>query len=177
MGIYSRLQLTLLFHDLRWKPTGKVFKTVVLWRVPTGKIFTFRTTKIDSEPSHGSNEDIFNPHECIQNLDVSAGTLNLIVDTEAEIMTIPVALPEIALEAAKTTVVNLPTTTPDLDIVSDPKFEPSEALPFPDYVPSSPIHAPTSPDYQRGSHTKSEPIEDESEPIEDAPKAAEPLSA
>nr|GEW14957.1 hypothetical protein [Tanacetum cinerariifolium] len=107
----------------------------------------------------------------------SSSPLVILLDTKAEVMTIPVALPEIALEAVKTTVVNLPTTTPDLDIVSDPRFEPSEALPSPDYVPSSPIHAPTSPDYQQGSHTKSEPIEDESEPIEDAPKAAETLSA
>ncbi|GJS96879.1 retrovirus-related pol polyprotein from transposon TNT 1-94 [Tanacetum coccineum] len=35
------------------------------------------TTKVDSEPSHGSNADITNLHECIQTLDVSAGTLNL----------------------------------------------------------------------------------------------------
>ncbi|GKA05582.1 hypothetical protein Tco_0684702 [Tanacetum coccineum] len=45
--------------------------------VPTGKIFTSSTTKVDSEPTNGSNEDITNQYECEQTLDVSAGTLNL----------------------------------------------------------------------------------------------------
>ncbi|GJV79922.1 hypothetical protein Tco_1515792 [Tanacetum coccineum] len=62
---------------LRWKPTGKIFKTVGLRWVPTGKIFTSSTTKVDSEPTNGSNEDITNQYECEQTLDVSAGTLNL----------------------------------------------------------------------------------------------------
>ncbi|GJW12953.1 hypothetical protein Tco_1578780 [Tanacetum coccineum] len=62
---------------LRWKPTGKIFKTVGLRWVPTGKIFTSSTTKVDSEPQNGSNEDITNQYECEQTLDVSAGTLNL----------------------------------------------------------------------------------------------------
>ncbi|GJR06651.1 hypothetical protein Tco_0529635 [Tanacetum coccineum] len=62
---------------LRWKPTGKIFKTIGLRWVPTGKIFTSSTTKVDSEPPNGSNEDITNPYECEQTLNVSAGTLNL----------------------------------------------------------------------------------------------------
>ncbi|GKD45701.1 hypothetical protein Tco_1270346 [Tanacetum coccineum] len=62
---------------LRWKPTGKIFKTVGLRWVPTGKIFTSSTTKVASEPTNGSNEDITNQYECEQNLNVSAGTLNL----------------------------------------------------------------------------------------------------
>ncbi|GJT17864.1 integrase, catalytic region, zinc finger, CCHC-type containing protein [Tanacetum coccineum] len=45
--------------------------------VPTGKIFTSSTTKVDSEPLNGSNEDITNLYECENILDVSAGTLNL----------------------------------------------------------------------------------------------------
>ncbi|GKB33221.1 hypothetical protein Tco_0872622 [Tanacetum coccineum] len=49
------------------------------WWVPTGKIFTSSTTKVDSEPTNGSNEDITNQYECKQTLDVSAGTLNLSV--------------------------------------------------------------------------------------------------
>ncbi|GJY69655.1 hypothetical protein Tco_0472637 [Tanacetum coccineum] len=60
-----------------WKPTGKVFKTVGLRWVPTGKIFTSSTTKVDSEPTNGSDEDITNQYEYTQTLDVSAGTLNL----------------------------------------------------------------------------------------------------
>ncbi|GKA10888.1 hypothetical protein Tco_0690321 [Tanacetum coccineum] len=61
----------------RWNPTGKIFKTVGLRWVPTGKIFTSSTTKVDSEPLNGSNEDITNLYECENILDVSAGTLNL----------------------------------------------------------------------------------------------------
>ncbi|GJS86264.1 hypothetical protein Tco_0752805 [Tanacetum coccineum] len=62
---------------LRWRPTGNFFKTVGLKWVPTGKIFTSSTTKVDSEPTNGSNEDITNQYECEQTFDVSAGTLNL----------------------------------------------------------------------------------------------------
>ncbi|GKD84409.1 hypothetical protein Tco_1355563 [Tanacetum coccineum] len=62
---------------LRLKLTGKIFKTVGLRWVPTGKIFTSNTTKVDSEPQNGSNEDITNPYECEQTLNVSVGTLNL----------------------------------------------------------------------------------------------------
>ncbi|GJU06493.1 hypothetical protein Tco_1122923, partial [Tanacetum coccineum] len=62
---------------LRWKPTGKIFKTVGLRWVPTGKIFTSSTTKVDSEPQNGSNADITNQYESAQTLDVSAGTSNL----------------------------------------------------------------------------------------------------
>ncbi|GJY19213.1 hypothetical protein Tco_0390704 [Tanacetum coccineum] len=61
-------------YCLMWKQTGRIFKTVGLSWVPTGKIFTFSPTKVDSEPPHGSNIDITNLHECIQNLNLSAGT-------------------------------------------------------------------------------------------------------
>ncbi|GJV91982.1 hypothetical protein Tco_1539795 [Tanacetum coccineum] len=47
---------------LRWKPTGRIFKTV--------------TTKVDSEPPNSSNDDITNPYECNQTLYFSAGTSN-----------------------------------------------------------------------------------------------------
>ncbi|GKD48013.1 hypothetical protein Tco_1276989 [Tanacetum coccineum] len=56
---------------LRWKPTGKIFKTVGLRWVPTGNIHTSSTTKVDSEPTNG------NRYECEQTLDVSTGTPNL----------------------------------------------------------------------------------------------------
>ncbi|GJT92847.1 retrovirus-related pol polyprotein from transposon TNT 1-94 [Tanacetum coccineum] len=58
---------------LRWKPTGRIFNTVGLRWVPTGKIFTSSTIKVDSELPTGSNEDITNPYECEQTLNVSAG--------------------------------------------------------------------------------------------------------
>ncbi|GJV92912.1 hypothetical protein Tco_1540725 [Tanacetum coccineum] len=62
---------------LRWIPTGRIFKTAGLRWIPTGKMFTDSTTKVDSEPPNGSNEDITNLYECKQSLDVSACTLNL----------------------------------------------------------------------------------------------------
>ncbi|GKC48106.1 hypothetical protein Tco_1065828 [Tanacetum coccineum] len=62
---------------LRWKPTGKIYKTVGLRWVFTGKIFNSSTTKVDSEPTNGSNGDIANQYECEQTLNLSAGTLNL----------------------------------------------------------------------------------------------------
>nr|GEW66876.1 hypothetical protein [Tanacetum cinerariifolium] len=57
---------------LRWKPTGKIFKTVGLRWVPTGKIFNSSTTKVNSEPSNDSNAGITSQYECAQALDVSA---------------------------------------------------------------------------------------------------------
>ncbi|GJU21093.1 hypothetical protein Tco_1154435 [Tanacetum coccineum] len=62
---------------LRWKPTGRIFKTIGLRWIPTGKMFTDITTKVDSEPPNGLNDDITNPYECDQTLNVSADTLNL----------------------------------------------------------------------------------------------------
>ncbi|GKB72803.1 hypothetical protein Tco_0934215 [Tanacetum coccineum] len=65
---------------LRWKPTGRIFKIAGLRWIPTGKMFTDNTTKVDSEPSNGSNDDITNSYECDQTLNVSAGTTNLSAD-------------------------------------------------------------------------------------------------
>ncbi|GJZ61951.1 hypothetical protein Tco_0618088 [Tanacetum coccineum] len=62
---------------LRWKPMSRIFKTAGHRWIPTGKMFTDCTTKVDIEPSNGSNEDITNPYECDQTLNVSVGTLNL----------------------------------------------------------------------------------------------------
>ncbi|GJZ89635.1 hypothetical protein Tco_0661417 [Tanacetum coccineum] len=66
---------------LRWKPTGRIFKIAGLRCIPTGKMFTDSATKVDSEPPNGLNDDITNPYECDQTLNVSAGTFNLSADT------------------------------------------------------------------------------------------------
>ncbi|GKC55138.1 hypothetical protein Tco_1077883 [Tanacetum coccineum] len=66
---------------LRWIPTSRIFKLVGLRWIPTGKMFIDSITKVDSEPPNGSNEDITNPYECNQTLNVSAGTLNLSAGT------------------------------------------------------------------------------------------------
>ncbi|GKE72981.1 hypothetical protein Tco_1535022, partial [Tanacetum coccineum] len=60
--------------DLRWKPTGRIFKSVGLRWIPTGKLFDSCTSKDDSELTLGSNVDISNIHESKQTLDLSAGT-------------------------------------------------------------------------------------------------------
>ncbi|GJZ43727.1 hypothetical protein Tco_0590982 [Tanacetum coccineum] len=60
--------------DLKWKPTERIFKSVGLRWIPIEKLFDSCISKVDSEPSHGSNVDISNIHECKQTLDVSAGT-------------------------------------------------------------------------------------------------------
>ncbi|GJS64450.1 hypothetical protein Tco_0679014 [Tanacetum coccineum] len=62
---------------LRWKLKGRIFKIAGLRWIPTGKMFTDNTTKVDSEPPNGSNDDITNPYEFNQTLNVSAGTTNL----------------------------------------------------------------------------------------------------
>ncbi|GKE50157.1 hypothetical protein Tco_1481415 [Tanacetum coccineum] len=63
---------TSLRSDLRWKPTGRMFKSVGLRWIPTGKLFYSYTSKVDSEPTHSSNVDIPNIHESKQTLDLSA---------------------------------------------------------------------------------------------------------
>ncbi|GJU07386.1 hypothetical protein Tco_1123816 [Tanacetum coccineum] len=60
--------------DLRWKPTGRIFKSVGFRWIPTGNLFDSCTSKVDGEPPHGSNVDIPNIHECKQTLDVSVCT-------------------------------------------------------------------------------------------------------
>ncbi|GKD78988.1 hypothetical protein Tco_1341609 [Tanacetum coccineum] len=47
-----------------------------MW-VPTRKIFTSSTTKVNRKPPHALNKDITNLYECEQTLNVSAYTINL----------------------------------------------------------------------------------------------------
>nr|GEZ70673.1 hypothetical protein [Tanacetum cinerariifolium] len=44
--------------DLRWKPMGRIFKSIGLRWIPTGKLFDSCTIKVDIEPPHDSNVDI-----------------------------------------------------------------------------------------------------------------------
>ncbi|GJZ55496.1 retrovirus-related pol polyprotein from transposon TNT 1-94 [Tanacetum coccineum] len=62
---------------LRWTPAGRIFKLTSLRWIPTRKLFNSCTSKVDSEPPNGSNDDITNPYKCNQTLNVSACTLNL----------------------------------------------------------------------------------------------------
>ncbi|GJT21841.1 hypothetical protein Tco_0891778 [Tanacetum coccineum] len=58
----------------------RIFKNAGLRWIPTGKMFIDSTTKVDSEPPNGSNDDKTNPYECDQTFNVSVGTLNLSTD-------------------------------------------------------------------------------------------------
>ncbi|GKB67687.1 hypothetical protein Tco_0929099 [Tanacetum coccineum] len=60
--------------DLRWKPMGRIFKSVGLRWIPIGKLFASCTSKDDSELTHGSNVDITNIRESKQTLDLSVDT-------------------------------------------------------------------------------------------------------
>nr|GFC54401.1 hypothetical protein [Tanacetum cinerariifolium] len=60
--------------DLRWKPTGRIFKSVGFRWLPTGKLFDSCTSKVEREPTTSFNADISNIHECKQTLDLGAGT-------------------------------------------------------------------------------------------------------
>ncbi|GKE15743.1 hypothetical protein Tco_1423320, partial [Tanacetum coccineum] len=71
--------------DLRWKPTGRIFKTIRLRWVPTGKVLASCMRKDDSEPTHGSYVDIPNIHECKQTLDIGAGKSQSMVAEKADI--------------------------------------------------------------------------------------------
>ncbi|GKC34430.1 uncharacterized mitochondrial protein-like protein, partial [Tanacetum coccineum] len=53
---------------------GRILKTVGLRWVPTGKLFNSCTSKVESEPTHGSNVDIHHIHACKQTLGLSAET-------------------------------------------------------------------------------------------------------
>ncbi|GJZ03699.1 retrovirus-related pol polyprotein from transposon TNT 1-94 [Tanacetum coccineum] len=55
---------------LSWKLTCRIFKIVGLRWIPTRKMFTDNTTIVDSEPPNGSNDDITNPYECDQTLNL-----------------------------------------------------------------------------------------------------------
>ncbi|GJV93302.1 hypothetical protein Tco_1541115 [Tanacetum coccineum] len=91
---------------------GRIFKSVGLRWIPTGKLFDSCTSKVDSEPPHGSNVDIPHIHECKQTLDVSAGTsINVqkeqSLDLSAEVH-----------QAAETV-----TTSNELDLLFGPLFD------------------------------------------------------
>nr|GEV19594.1 hypothetical protein [Tanacetum cinerariifolium] len=75
--------------DLRWKPIGRIFKTIGLRWIPTRKLLASCTIKDDSKPTHGSNVDIPNIHECKQTLDFSAE--NQVVSQSSDVTTADVS--------------------------------------------------------------------------------------
>ncbi|GKE73967.1 hypothetical protein Tco_1536008 [Tanacetum coccineum] len=126
---------TSLRSDLRWKPTGRIFKSVGLRWIPTGKLFDSCTRKVDSEPPHGSNVDIPNIHECKQTLDVSAGTsINVQKEHSLDLSIKPRTLmsndvcikrfkPRTTMSAEVHQAAETVTTSNELDLLFDPLFD------------------------------------------------------
>ncbi|GKA90127.1 hypothetical protein Tco_0811939 [Tanacetum coccineum] len=65
---------------LRWKPTGRIFSNVRLRWVPTGRLFNSCTSKVESEPTHDSNVDIYHIHACKQTLGLSADQASVFME-------------------------------------------------------------------------------------------------
>ncbi|GKC87904.1 hypothetical protein Tco_1148553 [Tanacetum coccineum] len=70
---------------LRWKPMGRILNIIGLRWISTGKLLNSYTDKVDSEPLHGSNIDIFKIHKCKQTLDSSIGKSQSLVAEKADI--------------------------------------------------------------------------------------------
>ncbi|GKC51565.1 hypothetical protein Tco_1074310, partial [Tanacetum coccineum] len=107
---------------LRWKPTGRIFKFAGLKWIPTGKMFTNSTTKVDSEPLNGSNDDITNPYECDQTLNISACTLNLSARPGPQLMT-PGTINSGLVQNIPSSTPAVPPTKIDWDLLFQPRFD------------------------------------------------------
>ncbi|GJR80499.1 hypothetical protein Tco_0151284 [Tanacetum coccineum] len=83
--------------------------------IPTGKLFDSCTSKVDSEPPHGSNVNIPNIHACKQTLDVSAGTsINVQKEQSLDLSAVSIEVHQ----ATKTV-----TTSNELDLLFGPLFD------------------------------------------------------
>ncbi|GJV70430.1 hypothetical protein Tco_1490425 [Tanacetum coccineum] len=100
---------------------SKLVNETQMW-VPTGKIFTSSTTKVDNEPPAGLNEDITNPYECEQTLNVSVCTLNLSVGPTPQLLT-PGYISSGLVQNPSYSTQNVPPSKKDLDILFQPLFD------------------------------------------------------
>ncbi|GJU65473.1 reverse transcriptase [Tanacetum coccineum] len=107
---------------LRWKPMGRIFNIVSLRWIPIGKVFTSSITKVDSQPHHGSNEDISNPYECEQIINFSAGTLNLSAGPALHEMT-PGIISSGLMQNPPFLTPYVPPTKNDWDLLFQPVFD------------------------------------------------------
>nr|GFA62884.1 hypothetical protein [Tanacetum cinerariifolium] len=99
--------------DLRWKSIGRIFKSVGLRWLPIGKLFDSCTSKVESEPPHGSNVDISKIHECKQTLDLSAG-ISINVSKEQSL--------DVSAEVPSTDMIVM-TSMIELESLFDPLFD------------------------------------------------------
>nr|GEV74365.1 retrovirus-related Pol polyprotein from transposon TNT 1-94 [Tanacetum cinerariifolium] len=96
---------------LRWKSTGTIFKIASLRWIPTGKMFTDNTIKVDSELPNGLNDDITNPYKCDQTLNISADNTSGLAPQRKEKCTLQCALSSKEEKSSWLRAVFLATTT------------------------------------------------------------------
>ncbi|GJT40408.1 hypothetical protein Tco_0940273 [Tanacetum coccineum] len=173
---------------LRWKPTGRIFKTVCLRWVPTGKIFASCTSKVDREPPHGSNVDISKILKCKQTLDLSAAVISSSTVTYTSVYTdsepwrfyggsdeepSDVGSPGVIVYGYDGLPMH-PVAPPSPDYVPGPEHPPS-----PDYVPGPehpplPVYLPYVPEpeypkylvpFKDETPIENQPLPDEASPI------------
>ncbi|GJR84721.1 retrovirus-related pol polyprotein from transposon TNT 1-94, partial [Tanacetum coccineum] len=119
--------------------SSKILTTVGPKWIPTGKLFDSCTSKVDSEPPNGLNDDITNPYECDQALNVSACTLNLSAGPALHEMTPAIISSGLVLNPLPSTPFVPPSRT-DWDILFQPLFNelltppPSVDLPAPEVI-------------------------------------------
>ncbi|GJW15176.1 hypothetical protein Tco_0019309 [Tanacetum coccineum] len=132
---------------LRWKPMGRIFKIVGLRWIPTGKMFIDSTTKVDSEPPNGSNEDITNPYECDQTL--NAPLLKEKKGPEPQLMT-PGTISSGLVQNIPSPTPAVPPTKIDWDSLFQPMFDeyfkppPNVNHPVPTLVPTASTRSPST---------------------------------
>ncbi|GJU18085.1 retrovirus-related pol polyprotein from transposon TNT 1-94 [Tanacetum coccineum] len=87
--------------------------------VPTGKTFNTSTTKVDYEPLNGLNEDITNPYECDQTLNISAAIRRPALHEMDSLQTISSGL----VPHPSTSTPFIPPSRTDWDILFQPLFD------------------------------------------------------
>nr|GEV25937.1 hypothetical protein [Tanacetum cinerariifolium] len=111
--------------DLRWQPTGRIFKSVGLRWLPTGNLFDSCTSTVKSEPTHGSNKDISKIHECKQTLDLSVDQISSDPAPECQTMVLnhDSLSPAIQRQRKVTRADRTVTTSNELDFLFSPMFD------------------------------------------------------
>ncbi|GJW74840.1 retrovirus-related pol polyprotein from transposon TNT 1-94 [Tanacetum coccineum] len=130
---WSHDQDNLKLLTILWRNSGQPEK---MW-IPTGKLFDSCTSKVDSEPPHGSNVDILNIHECKQTLNVSACTS---INVQKE-------------QSLNLSVVETVTTSNELELLYSPMFSELLNETSPVMSKSSAVHAADNPDKRQQHDT------------------------
>ncbi|GJS28866.1 gag-pol polyprotein [Tanacetum coccineum] len=90
---------------------------------PTRKLFDSCTSKVNSEPPHGSNVDIPHIHECKQTLDVSAGTSINVQKEQSLDLSVERFKPRTTMSKEVHQAAETVTTSNKLDLLFGPLFD------------------------------------------------------